>query len=304
MKSMKVGMAGCAQWAVYVIVALVVIFGDVMFIKLMWTHFPDGLLRIGALGGAVATACSILVLLVGKAHWFRPGPQLIFAYAFTGVEVAVSLLNVLLASGVTSGLMVAWDMAAPASPFVALVGWVIVLQLDQATVQKHEDMEMEDDIKRAERDYKRLQHEAGMRIKRKALEYNEQYMLEALENPAHQQSLQQGAEKLAIQAIHQLTGRYIPPPDKTVQSTLQSDSDRVSLAQTGQPPAEPSARPSQDTQPLVSVHDLMELAKQFGLKQLIHFPEQPLPGEAEMSDPQTAPLKQADQESQNSGHQE
>lgn len=244
------------KWAVMGIVSLVVIFGDVMFIKLMWNHFPDGLLRIGALGGAVATALSIIVLLLGKSHWFRPGGQLLAAYIFTAVEVTVSILNVLYASGVADGIMGYWQMLSPATPFVALVGWTVILQLDKATQERHEDMEMEDDINKSEREFKRMQHDAGMRIRRKALEYNEQYMLEALESPYHQQAIQTGAEKLTIGAIHSLTGRYIPPAGQT---TVQSSVSEPKKADAQKPKLEPVALSHQDTEPLESNGRLSDL---------------------------------------------
>lgn len=199
-------------WAVMCIITTVVVFGDVMFVKLMWNHFPDGMLRICALGGAFATAASIIVLLIGKTIWFRPGGQLLWSYGFTALEVIVSILNVLYASGVQDGIMAYWELLSPATPFVALSGWILILLLDRATKRKHEDMEMEDDIAESERDFKRMQHEAAMEVRKRTLEYNKQYVLDALESPHHQRAIQAGAEKLAASAIASLTGRYIPPP--------------------------------------------------------------------------------------------
>jgi hypothetical protein len=319
------------KWAVMGIVSLVVIFGDVMFIKLMWSHFPEGLLRIGALGGAVATALSIVVLLLGKAHWFRPGGQLIAAYIFTAVEVIVSILNVLYASGVADGIMAYWEMLSPATPFVALVGWVIILQLDRSTQERHEDMEMEDDINKSERAFRRQQHEAGMRIRLKALEYNEQYMMEALESPYHQQAIQSGAEKLTVNAIHQLTGRYIPPAGTTVHSSIE-EPKKAPEQKASKPKLEPVTMAHSDTEPLQDtnsrmsslVSELRDLVAQdkangfnlshFGddLKALVnntppsatvpaHGLKRPLPAsrrvrfrkqEAQQPDPQMAPLNQ------------
>jgi hypothetical protein len=329
--SNEAALSSALKWAVMGIVSLVVIFGDVMFIKLMWNHFPDGLLRIGALGGAVATALSIIVLLLGKAHWFRPGGQLIAAYLFTAVEVCVSILNVLYASGVADGMMRYWEMMSPATPFVALVGWTIILQLDRSTQERHEDMEMEDDINKSERAFRRQQHEAGMRIRLKALEYNEQYMMEALESPYHQQAIQSGAEKLTVNAIHQLTGRYIPPAGTTVQSSIAEPKkapEQKASKQKMEPVALSDSTP--DTEPLeddgnsrlsnlvAELRDLVGQDKANGFD-LSHFAEdlkalvnntppssvsparglkRPLPAsgtpaqEDEDTDPQTAPLNQ------------
>jgi hypothetical protein len=226
-----------------------------------------------------------------------------------------------------------WEMMSPATPFVALVGWTVILQLDRATQERHEDMEMEDDINKSERAFKRQQHEAGMRIRLKALEYNEQYMMEALESPYHQQAIQTGAEKLTISAIHQLTGRYIPPAGTTVQSSIE-EPKKAPEQKASKQKLEPVALSHSDTEPLQDtnsrmsnlVSELRDLVSQdkangfdlshFGedLKAMVnntppssvspaHGLKRPVTAsgtpaqEDELPDPQTAPLnkKQADQ---------
>jgi hypothetical protein len=197
------------QWIAMIIVILVVMFSDVMFIKLMWNHFPDGFMRVLAVGGAIATGLSIITLLIGKLIWFRPGAQMNWAYAFMAIEIIVSILNVLSACGVQG--MDSWMMISPATPFVCLIGWTFVLVKDNSTKRRHEDMDMEDEMIKAERDFIKMQHDSRMEINYKALEYNKQYMIESLENPQHQRSIQLGAERLTANAIQQLTGRYAPP---------------------------------------------------------------------------------------------
>lgn len=196
------------QWVAMLIVVLVVAFSDVMFIKLMWNHFPEGFMRVLAVGGAIATGLSIITLLIGKLIWFRPGAQMNWAYVFMAVEIAVSVLNVLAACGVQG--MDTWMMMSPATPFVCLIGWTFIMVHDSATKQRHEDMDMEDEVLRSERAFIKMQHEARMEINHRALEYNKQYMIEALENPQHQRSIQLGADRSTANAIQQLTGRYVP----------------------------------------------------------------------------------------------
>lgn len=196
------------QWVAMLIVVLVVLFSDVMFIKLMWNHFPDGFMKVLAVGGAIATGLSIVTLLIGKLIWFRPGAQMNWAYAFMAVEIGVSILNVLAACGVPG--MDTWMMMSPATPFVSLIGWTFIMVKDSSTKQRHEDMDMEDEILRSERAFIKMQHDARMEINYKALEYNKQYMIEALENPQHQRSIQLGADRSTANAIQQLTGRYVP----------------------------------------------------------------------------------------------
>lgn len=214
------------QWIAMLIVILVVMFSDVMFIKLMWNHFPDGFMRVLAVGGAVATGLSIITLLIGKLIWFRPGAQMNWAYAFMALEIIVSILNVLAACGVAG--MDYWMMVSPATPFVCLIGWTFVLVKDDSTKRRHEDMDMEDEMIKAERDFFKMQHDSRMEINYKALEYNKQYMIEALENPLHQRSLQLGAERLTANAIQQLTGRYVPPSQQIASSNVvESDPPKV-----------------------------------------------------------------------------
>jgi hypothetical protein len=197
-------------------------------------------------------------------------------------------------------------------------------------------MEMEDDINKSERAFRRQQHEAGMRIRLKALEYNEQYMMEALESPYHQQAIQSGAEKLTVNAIHQLTGRYIPPAGTTVQSSIaepkkapeQTGSDKQKLEPVAMQNVAPTTEPLDTNSRMSSlVSELRDLVSQdkangmnlsrFGedLKAMVNNTppaattqaqglKRPLPAsrrvrtrrqETQQTDPQTAPLNQADQ---------
>lgn len=198
------------QRSAFAIIAAVVVFGDVMFIKIMMPEFPGGLLRVGAILGAVTTAASVLALTIGKKHWFRPGDQLYVAYAFTGAEVLISVFNVLLASG--SSYFFWWQPLAPASPFAALIGWTVIIMVDPSTKQTHDDMEMEDEIQASERAYKKAQHEANMQVRMEALEYHKQYLLDSIRNPVNQEHIKRASEDVATEAIQGVTGRYIPPP--------------------------------------------------------------------------------------------
>jgi hypothetical protein len=209
------------QWVAMLIVVLVVLFSDVMFIKLMWNHFPDGFMKVLAVGGAIATGLSIITLLIGKLIWFRPGAQMNWAYVFMFVEIGVSILNVLAACGVQG--MDYWMMISPATPFVSLIGWTFIMVKDSSTKQRHEDMDMEDELLRSERAFIKMQHDARMEINYKALEYNKQYMIEALENPQHQRSIQLGADRSTANAIQQLTGRYVPHQIASTSSIVESD---------------------------------------------------------------------------------
>jgi hypothetical protein len=223
------GLVGWIWGGTFLVIALVVSFGDAMFIKLMWGYFPDGFLRYLAVGGACTTALSIILLVLGKERWFRPGKQLEFAYGFTGAEVLVSIFNVLCASGVS---MVFWWMPlSPATPFVSLVGWIVIRMLDQSTKNRHADMKMEDEILKSEREFRKSQHEAEMLIRQKALEYNTQYMINALEEQGHQKTIAEAANKLTGRTIQEVLGITVPS-----QANGQKQLAPVSLPQTAQIP--------------------------------------------------------------------
>lgn len=226
LSAMEKGAVGFIQWGTFLVIALVTAFGDAMFIKIMWGYFPDGFLRYLAVGGACTTALSIILLVLGKERWFRPGPQLLSAWGFTVVEVVISIFNVMCASGNTA--MYWWLAFSPATPFASLVGWIIVRMLDPNVKQRHMQMEMEDEIMESNLAFEKAQHDAQMEIRYKALEQNKQYMIEALENPAHQKVIAVGADKLTARTIQQVLGISVPQQENT-----QNQTNLASLAQTG-----------------------------------------------------------------------
>src|SRR5271165_6171960 len=90
-----VAMQQIVKWSGLVFIALGVLYSDVMFISMMLDAFPSGILRIAAIAGAMLTSVSIVFLLLGKSYVFRPGLQYIWAWFFTGIEVLVAVLNII-----------------------------------------------------------------------------------------------------------------------------------------------------------------------------------------------------------------
>lgn len=134
-------------WLIY---AFAVIYGDVMFLSVVSTAFPKGtLLEALAYGGAIVTAASALILPLALHYWFAPGLQFLFGVLYWFVDAAVLMLNSILAYQVATGhvdsTMQVWQIMAPASPLIAVIGWGLVLLLDPKHRLRHAIAELEAD---------------------------------------------------------------------------------------------------------------------------------------------------------------
>lgn len=223
--------AGSVKFFAYVIITMVVLYTDIMFVSLMWKAFPGGFLTILAIGGAFATGLSIIALMIGKNHWFRPGGQLIWAWCFTVLEIVVSILNVL-TSVLTAlnqplGGLSSWIDFAPATPVVALVGWIIILYLDRERAQMHEQMEMDDDIADAEREHKRQVHAARMDLKATALEQQKEYLKMHLSSADVQRVLSEGSYEIARGIVSEIIQRPIMPARSAAPRIIDSTAQRI-----------------------------------------------------------------------------
>ena len=226
--------AGLAKVLVAVIIAVVVGYSEVMYLQIMSRAFPDGILKIVAMIGAVGTGLSVLTLLIAKAYWFRPGGQMVAAWLFTGVEVMILLLNVLLSfaldGGKVDGYLAVWYTLTPSSPLFALVGWTLILHLDRGQQERHADMELEVEMQRAERQHKIATHEAKMQLRESFLKSHTTYLQQEVNSPEIQRQLAIGASAMAAQELSALTGMHIAPRlngpqfpnDKTVESRASS----------------------------------------------------------------------------------
>jgi len=108
-KAMRALMIGLAA----LVVLSVSGYGTVIYIQLMGKVFPTGPLQIACYMGAAANLVLMVVLLVGKFVWFRPGAHEIASWMVTAVELLVVILNMILSYQLASGqplqsLMAAW----------------------------------------------------------------------------------------------------------------------------------------------------------------------------------------------------
>lgn len=207
--------AGLAKVLVGVIVLVVVGYSEVMYLQIMSRAFPDGLLKIVAMIGAVGTGLSVLTLLISKAYWFRPGGQMIAAWVFTAVEVVILILNVLLSFALSGGhvdsYLGVWFTLTPSSPLFALVGWILIIHLDRSQQERHHELEMEAEMQQAEREHKIATHQAKMQLRKSFLESHTTYLEQEVNSPEIQRQLAIGASVLAARELSALTGMHIAP---------------------------------------------------------------------------------------------
>lgn len=228
--------AGSSKFVSGLIIALVVLYSDVMFVALLWNAFPGGFMRLLAVGGAFATGVSIIALVVGKNSWFRPGPQLVFSWWFTGTEVVVSMLNiivsVIVARNTDLGYLSYWVLVAPATPFLSVIGWIVIKYLDKEREALHERMEMEDEQRAAELEHERAIHTAKMKLATKSLQYVETFLEQEIQAIEIQTTLKHQAHTLAANAAQEVTGQTILiPPQGTPSLPTAPAPATVDLAQ-------------------------------------------------------------------------
>ncbi|MBA2287524.1 MAG: hypothetical protein H0W02_18780 [Ktedonobacteraceae bacterium] len=243
------------------IIFLGVAYGDVMFLQLMWDFLPGGILRVLAAGGAVVTALSIMTLTLGKQHWFHPGKQMNAAKRFTWIEIGVMALNVLVSVMVARrqdlGLLQSWlDYGTPITPFMAVVGWIIVAWNDPSREMRHLKQAAEDEqelatldreleIKDLEAEYQQELSKASIHARRQQLETVVTALSQAGSDPRILDALRLGGMQQAAQIAAKVSGVPVVMPFQLQAPTTVTGS--LSAAPTQNPPPRPAAASSQPT---------------------------------------------------------
>lgn len=245
-------MGGCAMFFAYLIIIAVVIYADVMFIKVMWASLPDGFLKVLSIGGAVTTGASVIVLVVGKSYWFRPGYQMLAAWLFTGVEVIVSALNTIVAyqmPNVVSPLTY-WLYVLPATPFIALCGWVLIIHLDRSTTVRHKALEMNDKLAIAQMQYQHAVGMARVNVMNAELTQVISGLQQAMSSPQAQARIAHHANTLLDNILTEVTGHSslsalnAPVIDSTLAPASLSQTATLPPApEPTSPPIQPAAAP-------------------------------------------------------------
>ena len=209
---------GClAKSILWTVIALGAIFADVMFIALIRDALPGGIMGFGAIAGAFVTSLSIIGLVMGKTHFLRPGAQVWAAWGFFGIEVAVAILNVITAIQVARhqelGILYYWmAYGAPCTPFVPMIGWSLIAFLSPEREQAHKDMEMEDRMRKKEREYREAAHQAQIDVMNEQLEQFKGFLSDFTSSPENMQASREAAHRMGRQVLGNITGMSIASP--------------------------------------------------------------------------------------------
>jgi hypothetical protein len=187
-------------------------YGTVIYIQLMSKVFPaGGPLLIACYMGAAANLLLMLVLLVGKFVWFRPGAHEVASWIVTGVELLVAILNMMLAYQLASGqhlenLMLAWYQLAPISPVFSMVGAIILIMTSTELRKRHKKQEMEDEAELAEHELEIAMHQAKLGVRRQYLEYVQAQLKQELNAPQRQVEIAHHASRLVTDVLTDMSG--------------------------------------------------------------------------------------------------
>jgi|GEM_PF-5312453 len=186
-------------------------FGTVVYIQLMSKVFPSGPLAIACYLGAAANFLLMIVLLVGKFTWFRPGGHEVTSWIVTGVELLVAILNLMLAfqlgnGGHLSSFLQAWENLAPISPVFSMVGATALIMTSTELRKRHRDLELQDKKDKAERDLELAFHEAEIDVKYKYLGIIQNKLEVELNRPERDLEIADHASMMVSQVLSNLSG--------------------------------------------------------------------------------------------------
>jgi uncharacterized membrane protein len=186
-------------------------YGTVIYIQLMGKVFPTGPLQIACYMGAAANLVLMLVLLVGKFVWFRPGAHEVASWVVTGVELLVAILNMILAYQLANGnqptgFLSAWYYLAPISPVFSMVGAIVLIMTSTELRRKHHALEIEEQKERAEREFDLSMHEAEMEVRHQYLGYVKNNLVDELNAPERQIEMKNHASVLVAQVLSGISG--------------------------------------------------------------------------------------------------
>jgi len=195
----------------WIVIVAVVVFCEIMYIKIMMIGLPSGLVQLVAIGGAVATGASVILLYAGKEYWFSGKKQNAAAWVFAGVEVTVLVLNVLLAFNFDSPqpIFQIWKQAYPAAPVIALIGWGFIRYFDQTNVMRRKQRKQEEEEHESELDYDALVHQKRMEVKENSLEMLAEKLQDKIESASHQAGLDAIADQIANSILREISGKSL-----------------------------------------------------------------------------------------------
>lgn len=209
-KTKKAG-KGLNKIIAVLIILAVAAFGDVMYIVLMSNKFPAGLLLGMCYIGAFTSFGAIGYLLLGKTLSFTPGKQMLASWIVFVGELTIIALNIILVFELGSSLsniMQVWFQVSPATPVFHMIGVALVFFLDEDLEEKHKDLEMRSQVKKANRAYKLMLHKTAMRVKVKQLKFMETALLEATQGADVHSFLGHYGHAMNANLLEDLTGMH------------------------------------------------------------------------------------------------
>ena len=204
------------------VVLAVSAYGTVIYVQLMGKVFPDGPLLIACYMGAAANVLLMIVLLVGKFVWFRPGAHEVASWIVTGVELLVSILNMMLAFELASGqklssIMQAWYFMAPVSPIFSMVGAIVLIMTSTELRTKHREMELQESKDQANRDFELAMHSAEVETKYQYLGFIKTKLQQELNAPERHLEMADHAAMLVSDVLSGISGIQSVPRLKSPQ---------------------------------------------------------------------------------------
>src|SRR5712691_3684966 len=191
-------------------------YGTVIYIQLMGKVFPSGPLQLACYMGAAANLVLMLVLLVGKFVWFRPGAHEVASWIVTGVELLVVILNMILSYQLAGGqplqsFMATWHYFAPVSPVFSMVGAIVLIMTSSELRKKHHELEIEERKDRAETEFGMAMHQAEMEVRTQYLGFVKNNLVEELNAPERQVDMKNHAKVLVTQVLTGISGLSAVP---------------------------------------------------------------------------------------------
>lgn len=241
-------------------------YGTVIYIQLMSKVFPSGPLLMACYMGAGANVLLMLILLVGKFVWFRPGAHEIASWIVTGVELLVAIMNMILAYQLANGhalssVVAAWYYLAPISPVFSMVGAIVLIMTSTELRKKHHALEIEERKERAEREFELAMHEAEMEVNYQYLGFVKTNLVEELNAPDRQIEMKNHASVLVTRVLSGISGLSSVPRLSREAAQLPAPGQRGSAFPA--PAASPalSSEPASVTGELVADVDASWLAR-------------------------------------------
>jgi hypothetical protein len=203
------------------IILIVAAYGDVMYLQLMSSIFPNGgpLLVIAYLG-AFTSFLSMVYMLIGKNVLFAPGKQMVLAWLVFLVELAMIALNILLiyqGPQNLSGFLGVWSVIAPTTPVLNMVGVALLYFLDEDQLERHEEKEFLSQQRRAQRHLQQALQRARLDVQYRQIAYMQERLADAVDDESSQRIIAQAANDMNTRLLSGLSGRgyVLPSPQDT-----------------------------------------------------------------------------------------